>query len=101
MYDWRFDKYWSLPLELSVFKRVSLRPDGTQTLRHGETIVALSAALKLRFLLDRRCRNFFAQADVGSGSMYPVLHVAAGIECGMNERLALHAQVRRNTPMRS
>jgi hypothetical protein len=97
MYDWRFDKYWSLPLELSVFKRVSFRSDGTQTFRHAETILALSAALKLRFLLGRPATNFFAQAGVGSASMYPVIHVAAGIEYAMTERLAFRAQVRRYT----
>ncbi len=97
MYDWRFDTFWSLPVEASAFKRVSIRYDGAQLHSHSSTVLALSIALKLRVVLGRLNTDFFAQAGVGAGSMYPVIHYAYGVEYGIAERLALTLQVRRHT----
>lgn len=98
MYDWRFDKVWSLSCEASVFKRVTNTSNAVQPFRRVENILALSVALKLRISLGRPSTDLFAQAGIGSGSIYPVYHYAGGIECGITERLAVCLRVRRYSP---
>ncbi|MEK9138689.1 MAG: hypothetical protein AAB393_16320, partial [Bacteroidota bacterium] len=88
IYEWRFDKFWSLPFEASAFKRVSVTSDGIQHSRRVENILALSVALKLRFGLGPPNTDVFAQAGIGSGSIYPVVHYTGGIEYGVTERVA-------------
>ncbi|MFN0158049.1 MAG: hypothetical protein ACKVRP_08275 [Bacteroidota bacterium] len=68
------------------------------TFVESESLLALSIAIKLRFGLGRPGTDFFAQTGIGSGSIYPVVHYAGGIEYGVTERVAVCVQVRRYAP---
>lgn len=98
MYEFRFAKNWSLPIEASWFKRVRVINDGIKNNRYVNKELALSAALKLRVLLSKPSTNVFVQTGVGSGSMYWVYHYALGMEYGITDRVAVYLQVRQHSP---
>lgn len=86
MYEYRFDKYWSAPFDLT----------GLQ-LSHGFSVL-LAGAMRLRLPLPNANKNIYAEFGLGSGSMYPVLHYAVGFEYGITEKVAVFAQYRKFSP---
>ncbi len=98
MYEFRFSKIWSLPFEATLFKVVRKTWNGQENYRSVRQPLALSVALKLRIPLGRPSTNVSLQGGIGSGSFYPVVHYAIGMEYGTTERLTLVGQVRRHSP---
>ncbi|MBI5471604.1 MAG: hypothetical protein HY961_04595 [Ignavibacteriae bacterium] len=97
MYEFRFSKIWSLPFEGTLYRIVRNTWDGRENFRSVRQPLALSVALKLRIPLGRPSTNVSLQGGIGSGSFYPVVHYAIGMEYGITERLTLVGQVRRHS----
>jgi hypothetical protein len=58
----------------------------------------LGAGVRLRFPFARYNKNIYGMVGFGSGSRYPVLYAATGIEFGITERTAVFFQYRTYTP---
>jgi hypothetical protein len=82
-YEYRMTRFASIPFDLTAFPH------------RNDFATILGVALRIRFpFRGYTARNIYCQVGAGSGSMYPVYHLAAGFEYGFIEKMSLYFQFR-------